>query len=162
MAETEQKTYHDKLGMPFTVVGCGVEDILRVLDMYDTFMPEEVAQGPPPTGKPARLAWIGTLLERGENYAAIIEGKVVGHGALIPNKERNEGEYIIFVARPYRKRGLATALTETAIQRAKALGLESVWLTVESDNFKAIKLYTKMGFRFCDEGLSERQMALVL
>ena len=162
MAEPEQKTYHDKLGTPFTVVGCGIEDILRLLDMYDTFMPEEIAQGLPPTEKTARIAWIRTLLERGENYAAIIEGKVVGHGALVSNRERNEGEYIIFIARPYRKRGLATVLTKTAIQRAKALGLGSVWLTVESDNFKAIKLYTKMGFRFCDEGLSERQMALLL
>ncbi len=162
MDETEQKTFLDKLGRPFTVVGCGIEDILRLLDMYDTFMPEEVAQGLPPTDKQARLAWIRTLLERGENYAAIIGGKVVGHGVLMPGRERNEGEYVIFVVRPYRKRGLATALTEMAIQRAKALGLRSVWLTVESDNFKAIKLYTKMGFRFCDEGLSERQMALLL
>jgi len=162
MDETEQKTYHDKLGMPFTVVGCGLEDSRRLLDMYDAFMPEEVAQGLPPTDKQARLAWIRTLLERGENYAAIVEGKVVGHGALMPNRQRNEGEYIIFIARPYRKRGLATALTEMAIQRAKALGLGSVWLTVESDNFKAIKLYTKMGFRFCEEGLSERQMTLLL
>jgi ribosomal protein S18 acetylase RimI-like enzyme len=47
-----------------------------------------------------------------------------------------------------------------AIQQAKALGLRSVWLTVESDNFKAIKLYKKMGFQFCDAGLSERKMAL--
>jgi ribosomal protein S18 acetylase RimI-like enzyme len=162
MDETERKTYHDKLGMPFTVVGCGIDDILRLLDMYDTFMPEEVAQGLPPTDKPARLAWIRNLLERGENYAAIIEGKVVGHGVLMPGRERHEGEYVIFVVRPYRKRGLATALTEMVIQRAKALGLGSVWLTVESDNFKAIKLYTKMGFHFCDEGLSERQMALLL
>jgi diamine N-acetyltransferase len=162
MDKTEQKTYHDTFGMPFTVVGCDIADILRVLDMYDTFMPEAVAQGLPPTDKSTRYAWLRTLLEGGENYAAIIEGKVVGHASLMPNKERNNGEYVIFVGLPHRKRGLATALTEVTIQRAKALGLRSVWLTVESDNFKAIKLYTKMGFQFCDEGLSERQMTLTL
>jgi RimJ/RimL family protein N-acetyltransferase len=160
MDETEQKTYHDRLGEPFTVVGCGAGDFLRVLDMYDSFMPEAVAQGLPPTDKATRHTWIRNLLETGENYAAMIEGKVVGHAALLPNRETNDGEYVIFVGGPHRKRGLATVLTEMAIQRAKALGLRSVWLTVESDNFKAIKLYKKMGFQFCDAGLSERKMAL--
>ena len=90
----------------------------------------------------------------------MIEGKVVGHAALLPNRETNDGEYVIFVGGPHRKLGLATVLTEMTIQRAKALGLRSVWLTVESDNLKAIKLYKKMGFQFCDAGLSERKMAL--
>ncbi len=160
MDETEQHTYHDRLGTPFTVVGCGADDFLRVLDMYDSYMPEAVAQGLPPTDKATRLIWIRTLLETGENYAAVIEGKVVGHAALMPNRKTSDGEYVIFVGGPHRKRGLATVLTEMAIQRAKALGLRSVWLTVESDNFKAIKLYKKMGFTFCDAGLSERKMAL--
>jgi RimJ/RimL family protein N-acetyltransferase len=160
MDETEQKTYHNRLGTPFTVLGCGAGDFLRVLDMYDSFMPEAVAQGLPPTDKATRHIWIRTLLESGENYAAMIEGKFVGHAALLPNRETNDGEYVIFVGGPHRKRGLATVLTEMAIQRAKALGLRSVWLTVESDNFKAIKLYKKMGFQFCDAGLSERKMAL--
>jgi RimJ/RimL family protein N-acetyltransferase len=128
--------------------------------MYDSFMPEAVAQGLPPTDQAARQSWIRTLLETGENYAAIIEGKVVGHAALLPNMETNDGEYVIFVGGPHRKRGLATVLTKMAIQRAKALGLGCIWLTVESDNFKAIKLYRKMGFQFCDAGLSERKMVL--
>lgn len=158
MDGTEQHTYHDRLGTPFTVVGCGADDFLRVLNMYDSYMPEAVAQGLPPTDKVTRHTWIRTLLETGENYAAVIEGKVVGHAAIMPNRETLDGEYVIFVAGPHRKRGLATVLTEMAIQRAKVLGLRSVWLTVESDNFKAIKLYKKMGFQFCDAGLSERKM----
>ncbi len=123
-------------------------------------MPEAVAQGLPPTDKATRHIWIQTLLESGENYAAIIEGKVVGHSAILPNRETNDAEYVIFVGGPHRKRGLATVLTQMAIQRAKTLGLKSVWLTVESDNFKAIRLYKKMGFQFCDGGLSERKMTL--
>lgn len=160
MDETEQQIYHDRLGTPFTVVGCGPGDFDRVLEMYDSFMPEAVAQGLPPTDKATRHTWLRTLLESGENYSAIIEGKVVGHAALMPNRETNDGEYVIFVGGPHRKRGLATVLTQMAIERAKALGLRSVWLTVESDNFKAIKLYRKMGFTFCDAGLSERKMTL--
>ncbi|HTY23406.1 MAG TPA: GNAT family N-acetyltransferase [Desulfomonilaceae bacterium] len=160
MVGTEQNIYHDKFDRPFFVSCCGPADFFRILDMYDSFMPEAVAQGLPPTNKATRHAWIRTLLESGENYAAIIEGKVVAHAALLPNRETSGGEYVIFVAGPYRKRGLGTVLTETAVQRAKELGLQSVWLTVESNNFTAIKLYKKTGFQFCNEGLSERKMIL--
>jgi GNAT superfamily N-acetyltransferase len=149
----------DKLGAPFVLVGCDPGDFSPVLDMYDSFMPEAVAQGLPPTDKDVRRKWIRNLLEEGVNYAAVKDGKVVGHAALLPNMEQKDAEYLIFVGGPHRKRGLGAFLTQAALKKAQDLGLSIVWLTVESDNFRAIRLYKKMGFDFCDRGLSEIKMA---
>jgi RimJ/RimL family protein N-acetyltransferase len=160
MDEAEHKTYRDNVGDPFAVRSCTTEDFDFVLDMYDTFMPEPVAQGLPPLDRRTRRKWIRTLLGCGENFVAIREGRVVGHSALLPDPKEKNGEYIIFVASPHRKRGLATVLTAVTLDKAGELGLESVWLTVEADNFRAIKLHRKMGFQFRDGGLSERKMVL--
>jgi RimJ/RimL family protein N-acetyltransferase len=160
MHGAEKKTYHDSTGDPFAVMSCRTEDFLFLLEMYDTFMPEPVAQGLPPLDRQTRQKWIKTLLTHAENFVAIREGRVVGHSALVPNLEGRNGEYLIFVASPHRKRGLATVLTTVAIEKAGELGLESIWLTVEADNFRAIRLYRKMGFQFCDKGVSERKMEL--
>jgi GNAT superfamily N-acetyltransferase len=160
MDKFRQTAHCDKLGGPFTVESCGPDDFSRVLDMYDSFMPEAVAQGLPPTDKAIRHRWISSLLATGENLAAVREGKVVGHAALLPNLGGLDGEYLIFVGGPHRKRGIASVLTSAAVDLARELGLKSVWLTVESDNFRAIRLYRKMGFEFCDAGLSERKMSL--
>jgi GNAT superfamily N-acetyltransferase len=159
MDKLEQIACSDKLGSPLSIVICNPGDFSAILEMYDTFMPEAVAQGLPPTDKDIRHRWLRTLLDIGENYASIRQGRVTGHAALLPNAAGTDGEYLVFVGTPHRKRGVATLLTEVAIDRAKVLGLKSMWLTVESDNFRAIKLYRKMGFEFCDQGLSERKMA---
>lgn len=162
MSTIEKTTHFDKEGNIFFVVDCGPEDFLRILDMYDSYMPEAVAQGLPPTNKDTRHTWLFSLLHSGENFAALMEGRVVGHGALLVNMEKQDGEYLIFVANPFRKRGIASILTESTIIKARQIGLTSIWLTVESDNFRAIKLYRKMGFVFCEAGLSERKMTLML
>jgi RimJ/RimL family protein N-acetyltransferase len=160
MDEAEPKIYYDKCGEPFRVINCGLDCYPAILDMYDTYMPEPVAQGLPPARKETRRAWIDALLKNGTNIAAEKEDKIIGHAALIPNPEKRNGEYLIFVARPFQNRGLATVLTLLSIETASNLDLVSVWLTVESDNFRAIKLYRKIGFEFCDRGLSERKMEL--
>jgi RimJ/RimL family protein N-acetyltransferase len=160
MDEAESKIYYDKCNEPFRVIVCGPESFSVILEMYDGYMPEPEAQGLPPARKETRRAWVRSLLAHGTNIAALRENEVIGHAALMPNLERRNGEYLIFVARPFRNRGLATVLTLASIREAVKLDLESIWLTVESDNFRAIKLYRKIGFEFCDKGLSERKMEL--
>lgn len=159
MDTLEHKPCTDKLGSALSIIPCSSEDFEAVLDMYDSYMPDAVAQGLPPTNRNARAKWLHNLLETGVNYAAMREGKVMGHASLLPNMTRRDAEYLVFVGGPHRKRGIATLLTEAVIERAKVLELNLVWLTVEPDNFRAIKLYRKMGFEFCDKGLSERKMA---
>lgn len=158
----ENKILLDKLGEQFTIEICDTGGYDIVLEMYNTHMPEPVAQGLPPLNKKVRKNWIKSLLRLGTNFVALREGKVMGHAALMPDIERNDAEYLIFVATPHRNRGLATVLTMVAIEAGRETGLQSIWLTVESDNFRAIRLYRKVGFEFTDKGLSERKMSLKL
>jgi GNAT superfamily N-acetyltransferase len=162
MDESGRTNHTDRPGAPVSLESCNPDDFARVLEMYDSFMPEAVAQGLPPTNKEVRRKWIRTLLEEGVNYAAVMDGKVVGHAALLPKQGKNDAEYLIFVAGPHRRRGLGAFLTKAALDKARELGLAAVWLTVESDNFRAIRLYKKMGFDFCDRGMSEIKMACKL
>ncbi|MEW6347906.1 MAG: GNAT family N-acetyltransferase [Thermodesulfobacteriota bacterium] len=158
MGDSTRKTCRDKLGFSFDVLDCDSDDLSDLLFMYNTFFPEAVAQGLPPTAPAARLTWLTQLLESGPNFAAIQDGRVIGHAALLLERDCVDGEFLIFVGGPFRKRGIATDLTRCIVERALELGLTSMWLTVEADNFRAIKLYKKFGFRFCQSGCGERKM----
>jgi ribosomal protein S18 acetylase RimI-like enzyme len=56
------------------------------------------------------------------------------------------------------------ALTLAAIAKARALDLDNVWLTVDAYNFRAIRLYQKVGFKSCEgyDATTERMMMLHL
>ena len=154
--------FTDKMGCQFEVQCSGVEQLPELTNMYDEFSPKAVSQGLPPIGEEHRHKWVVRLIETGENFIAWQEGKVVGHCALILDQKREDGEYIIFVDQPYRNRGMGTELTAVAVQKARELGLKRLWLTVEAFNFRAIRVYRKVGFQFCDEGERERTMVLGL
>lgn len=65
--------------------------------------------------------------------------------------ETQAGElYIDSIAVPesHRGRGIATALLNAAIDKAKAMGLPAVGLLVDKGNPKAEKLYTRIGFKY--------------
>lgn len=155
-------SFVDKQGDRFDLSPYANEYREALETMYDNFTPKAVTQGLPPANAQARLEWIEHLIGRGENFLAWLGANVVGHCALIPETGRAQGEYLIFVDQPYRNRGLGTELTRLAIQRAVELRMEAVWLTVEALNFKAVKLYRKIGFVFCDSGERERTMMLLL
>jgi RimJ/RimL family protein N-acetyltransferase len=155
-------TFLDRAGERFELTEYISSDQAALTYMYDHFSPKAVTQGLPPANEAARAAWIKDLIQNGQNFLAWLEDRVVGHSSLLPQPEKRSGEYLIFVNQTYRNRGLGTALTRLAIDRARGLGLETVWLTVEALNFKAIKLYKKIGFEFCDTGERERTMILKL
>lgn len=155
-------TFVDRQGDRFDLSPYSGEYREALKNMYDNFTPKAITQGLPPASAQARLEWLEYLIETGENFLAWAGAEIVGHCALIPETERSRGEYLIFVDQPYRNRGLGTALTQLAIRRADELGMEAVWLTVEALNFKAVKLYRKIGFVFCDSGERERTMILRL
>lgn len=155
-------TFLDRTGERFELTEYTSSDQAALTRMYDLFTPKAVTQGLPPANKEAREAWIDALIRNGENFLAWLEDRVVGHSSLLSEPEKSSGEYLIFVDQTYRNRGLGTVLTRLAIDRARELGLDTVWLTVEALNFKAIKLYKKIGFEFCDTGERERTMTLKL
>ena len=80
----------------------------------------------------------------------------------LPDFDRRDAEYLIFVRHPNRGRGIGSQLTRVVLQHAKDLGLETIWLVVGATNFQAIGLYRKFGFRFCDPDLSETERKMIL
>lgn len=152
----------DRKGPLFCLGQASENDGPSLRDMYDGFRPKAVAQGLPPEGEEQRRIWVENLLENAENLLAWLDDRVVGHCALIPDLERGDAEYIIFVDKPFRNRGLGTALTLRALNRARELELKLIWLSVAVTNFPAIRLYQKFGFLFVvHEGL-DRTMHLTL
>ncbi len=152
----------DKLGHRFTVGEIGQGPCPLLVEMYDGFSRTDLNQGLPPPDEKIRHQWIGTLLGCASNFLAWNNGKVVGHSSLIAEMQKRDAEFIIFVSEPCRSRGIGTELTLLAINKAKELGLEKIWLTVESFNFKAIGLYQKVGFKLSGEAERERIMVLKL
>ncbi|MEW6140580.1 MAG: GNAT family N-acetyltransferase [Thermodesulfobacteriota bacterium] len=152
----------DKQGAPYEIREQGQECSEELKGMYDEFHPKAESQGLPPAKESDRISWVEHLLATGWNFLCRQEGKVVGHSAIIPDRIRSDGEYIVFVLQPYRNKGLGSALTEIGMEKARHEGLHVVWLTVEAFNFRAIRVYRKSGFRFVDEGNGERAMILQL
>lgn len=148
--------------MPFEIGECGGESCAALKEMYDGFNRPAVSQGLPPANKEDRDRWVEGLLAGAWNVVARTGAFIIGHAALIPNPERGDAEYVIFVSDVYRNRGVGTELTFFAMNHARELELKRVWLTVESFNFRAVKLYKKAGFQFVDAGERERTMVLEL
>ena len=76
-------------------------------------------------------------------------GKIVGNASLVPFRRKNERIYLIanVATHPeFRRRGIARALTERALQHSDERKVSATWLHVREDNPGAIKLYSDLGF----------------
>jgi ribosomal protein S18 acetylase RimI-like enzyme len=105
------------------------------------------------------------LVARGWNLLAWHgEEEVIGHAVLFPDLETQDAEYLIFVMQSHRSLGVGKALTLSAIERARTFDLKTLWLTVDAYNFRAIRLYRKMGFMNHEafDATTERMMVLWL
>jgi GNAT superfamily N-acetyltransferase len=152
----------DKMGHPFEVRPYTPEDYPFLEEMYFLFEPKGRFQGMPPISTNVCSKWIRGLVMDGKNFLAWRERKVIGHVVILPDFQKSNAEYLIFVDKGNRSLGVGSELTCTAIEEAKNLGLKAVWLTVNAYNFKGVRLYKKFGFRVCDEysSSSERVMKL--
>lgn len=137
-------------------------DFEALLRMYDAFHSDGKAQGLPPSEPDVRSRWVRLCLETGVNLLVWLEHEVVAHACLFPDMERKDAEYLIFVRQPFQHLGVGKRLTELSLEKARQLDLRTIWLTVESFNFKAIRLYKRYGFVSCEEGRTERTMILRL
>jgi len=152
----------DKLGQGFLVGEVGQGPCPSLKEMYDGFSRTDLNQGLPPPDDRIRNQWIETLLKSSNNFLAWRDSKVIGHSSLMAEMQKRDAEFIIFVTERFRSRGIGTELTLLALNKAKELGLEKIWLTVEAVNFRAIGLYQKVGFRLWGEPERERIMVLKL
>jgi len=76
--------------------------------------------------------------------------KIVGNASLIPFRDKGKRVYLIanVATHPdHRRRGIARALTERAMQHAREKNTTATWLHVRDDNPGAVKLYADLGFQ---------------
>jgi RimJ/RimL family protein N-acetyltransferase len=156
----EQITCMDKSGRSYSVENGNATDCPLIMDMYRVFSPKPASQGLPPADMETCEKWVKDILDIGINLFARRGEKIIGHAALIPDGKGKTGEFIIFVHQECRNQGVGTELTQWTFERAKALGLQSIWLTVAMNNFIAIRLYRKLGFEYCDMDECERTMII--
>ncbi|ABU81760.1 ribosomal protein S18-alanine N-acetyltransferase [Ignicoccus hospitalis] len=86
------------------------------------------------------------ILHGDTSLVAEVNGKVVGYA--IAAKEVDKKLHLLnFAVDPqYRGLGIGSALLESLEKLAKKKGLKSIYLEVEEDNYRAMRLYKKMGF----------------
>lgn len=138
--------FTDKLGEPFRVRPFREADRAELRDMYDRFEPKRVAQGLPPAHAEQRARWLDSVLDDGHHLVVEIDGRVVGHGMLLPFRE-NEAELANFIHQAVRDRGIGTALNRALLDLGREAGIHRVWLSVEPFNRRAIRSYEKVGFQ---------------
>lgn len=83
--------------------------------------------------------------------------------------ETQPGEFYVdslFVKKPFRGQGIASALLKSSMKRAKLLSLPRVGLLVDKANAQAQSLYSRLGFRYINDssfgGHSMRHLQLEL
>jgi diamine N-acetyltransferase len=97
-------------------------------------------------------------------YQGIAVGVI---GLLQIDRENSKAEYYITIGnKNYKNKGIATKATYAILDYAfKSLKLHKVYLTVDSENIAAIKLYKKMGFKheghFIDDMFSPRKLEFI-
>ena len=76
-------------------------------------------------------------------------GDIIGNASLVPFRHNKQRIYLIAnvaVHPSHRRKGIARALTERALQHAHEKKVTNIWLHVRADNPEAVDLYTKLGF----------------
>ena len=127
--------------------------------MYESFDPQGIALGLPPREAERRRAWLAEL-RQGANFGAFVNGALAGHLALMPSGRA--AEMAVFVHQDFRRQGVATALVETAVEEARAMGFSAVSVFIDSANAAARRGLLKFGFHAAWENLQEAQMVYPL
>lgn len=102
---------------------------------------------------PSLLRWLNLARERTNlplaGFVWEEDGRVVGNLTLIPHYHPRQRYYLIAnvaVHPDYRRTGIASSLTQQAIDVARQRGARAAWLQVRDDNPGAIRLYHSLGF----------------
>jgi len=103
---------------------------------------------------PKFLRWAAGLAEKASvpfnGFVWEQDGSIIGNLSLIPMHYAGEKIYLVAnvaVHPEHRRKGIATALTESALENTRVQRAEHVWLHVRADNPGAQILYQRMGFQ---------------
>jgi len=137
------------------------EDFTALVQMYKTFEPKRVAQGLPPPDVPRIAHWLDRLEQKSQALLAWEGNKVVGHTILCPMTSSSV-EFTIFIHQDFREEGLGTCLSGHGLAWAQSMGLAMAYLTTEVSNFRALRLFRKLGFHTTSSYGDEIEMVLDL
>lgn len=137
------------------------EDFGALVQMYKSFEPKRVAQGIPPPDVPRIAHWLDRLEQKSQALLAWEGSKVVAHTILCP-MPADAVEFTIFVHQDYREEGLGTALSRLTLGWALHIGFAQAYLTTETSNFRALRLFRKLGFQTTSSYGDEVEMKLHL
>jgi RimJ/RimL family protein N-acetyltransferase len=137
-------------------------DFDALQEMYDSFEPKGLECGLPPLDDEVRLRWVTYMVSELYNVLAVYRRRIVGHAALSLSKAPVCPEYLVFVRRGFRNSGIGTALSEVMKSAAQKAQCKKVMLTVRTANSRAIRVFKKVGFEFCDSIDNCRDMELRL
>ncbi len=130
--------------------------------MYETFEPKGLECGLPPPNGEVRMRWINHVVAELFNVLALHKSRVIGHIALDLCRARSCSEYLIFIQKGFRNLGVGTALSAIMKKVAEEAGCEKVVVTVRNANRRAIKVFKKVGFSFCGDINTCRDMELLI
>jgi len=127
--------------------------------MYEDVDAHSRTLGVPPKSRADIEAWLDHLTADGWNVLARLDGRVVGHVAVVP-ADAAEPEFVVFVHQDYQRRGIGTELLKQAIARAAAAGYDALRLTVAAENDAARALFERLGFEVVERLEWECRMRL--
>ncbi|WP_411967493.1 N-acetyltransferase family protein [Haloferax sp. YSSS75] len=130
-------------------------------EMYRDYAMEHRSMGIPPIGEKHITEWLSTLVERGRNFVAVGDGRIVGHVVYAP-RDDPEPELAIFVHQDSHNRGIGTELCRHVIADAGDSGHEALLLHVAKENRRAIHVYLGLGFEVVPSESTDTKMRLAL
>lgn len=137
------------------------QDFGALVEMYKAFEPKRVAQGLPPPDVPRIAHWLDELAQKSQALLAWDNGKIVAHTILCP-MPHDSAEFTIFVHQDYREEGLGTELSRCTLEWGQQMGCAHAYLTTELSNFRALRLFRKLGFQTTSSYGDEVEMKLDL
>ncbi|MFB6267326.1 MAG: N-acetyltransferase family protein [Halodesulfurarchaeum sp.] len=126
-----------------------------LVEMYLDFAGECRAMGIPPHMEEDLVEWLDVVLE-GLGVVAWDDDRAVGHALLLGNDDGHE--VAIFVHQDFQHASIGTHLLRTLLGEAADSDIQRVWLTVESRNSVAKRLFRSVGFEITRGGQTELVM----
>jgi L-amino acid N-acyltransferase len=141
------------LSISITLREARPDDLEQLLAIYnDAVLNTAATFDLKPVTFEARANW---LSEHDMHYpllTAVVGGSVAGYCSLSPYAKKagylKTVELSVYVGKRYRRKGIATALMEEIIRRAKRLGYHAIVSSISGSNYESIELHRKLGFTF--------------
>jgi ribosomal protein S18 acetylase RimI-like enzyme len=121
----------------------------RVFDSFHTMLGDDLYRRVHPDWRTDQAASVRDALDRNDTWVSVSDGTVSGFVNVAFDIENRSGEiYMIAVDPAYQRQGVASALTEVAVEEMRARGLDLAIVATGGDpgHAPARRTYEKAGF----------------